>query len=147
MPPRRTRMHNTNSYSAMKNIKCPLVAIIKGKDVSFTPIEKAFSVICLSHDVLQSKIIILSYVRLETNQFIIIIKGNPSSMGWRMAQHPTRDHSVPSRGVVHVVYKIIYEDRKDRWGERACSARDDTAGPHPSPTTKSPKSWTKEAGW
>ena len=57
-------------------------------------------------------------------------------MGWRTAQHPTRDHSVPTRGCG--AYGIERNtDRKIRWEERASSARD-TARPHPNPTDKSP---------
>ena len=33
-----------------------------------------------------------------SSAIIIIIIRNPSIMGWRTAQHPTRDHSVPTRG-------------------------------------------------
>ena len=35
------------------------------------------------------------------------IIGNTSSMGWRTAQHRTRDHSVPTRGVVHMAFKYM----------------------------------------
>ena len=58
-------------------------------------------------------------------------------MGWRTAQHPTRDHSVPTRGC-GAYGTEINTDRKDRWEERASSARDDTACPYPSPTAKTP---------
>ena len=64
--------------------------------------------------------------------------GNPSSMGWRTAQHSNHKGSLSAykgRGAYGIQ---IYEDRKDRWEERASSARDDPARPYPCLTAKSP---------
>ena len=61
-------------------------------------------------------------------------------MGWRTAQHPTSDHSVPTRSVVHMVFKYMKTN-----GRRGREAHETT--PHgPTPQLNLPYHGPKKQG-
>ena len=66
-------------------------------------------------------------------------------MGRRAAQHPTRDHSVPTRGVVHMVYKYMKIGKID--GRRGQVSHGTTRHvPTPAPQLKLPNHGLKKQG-